>query len=79
MKRVTLFATAAVLVLMAVFSWTAAAQQPGGDQAAREALQLRFARFDKGGEETFNFLSAFHKSLRGIDPQGAEFALVGKQ
>ena len=28
MKRVTLFATAAVLVLMAVFSWTAAAQQP---------------------------------------------------
>jgi putative ATPase len=39
--------------------------------AAREALQLRFARFDKGGEETFNFLSAFHKSLRGSDPQGA--------
>ena len=28
MKRVTVFATAAVLVLMAVFSWTAAAQQP---------------------------------------------------
>ena len=28
MKRVTLFATAAVLVLMAVFSWTASAQQP---------------------------------------------------
>jgi len=39
--------------------------------AAREALQLRFARFDKGGEETYNFLSAFHKSLRGSDPQGA--------
>ena len=38
---------------------------------AREALQLRFARFDKGGEETYNFLSAFHKSLRGSDPQGA--------
>ena len=28
MKRVTVFATAAVLVLMAVFSWTAAAQHP---------------------------------------------------
>jgi putative ATPase len=38
---------------------------------AREALQLRFARFDKGGEEHFNILSAFHKSLRGSDPQAA--------
>ena len=38
---------------------------------ARDALQLRFARFDKGGEETYNMLSAFHKSLRGSDPQGA--------
>ena len=38
---------------------------------AREALQLRFARFDKFGEETYNMLSAFHKSLRGSDAQGA--------
>jgi putative ATPase len=38
---------------------------------AREALQLRFARFDKWGEETYNMLSAYHKSLRGSDPQGA--------
>ena len=37
----------------------------------RDALQLRFARYDKGGEETYNMLSAFHKSLRGSDPQGA--------
>jgi putative ATPase len=37
----------------------------------REAMQLRVARFDKGGEETYNMLSAFHKSLRGSDPQGA--------
>ncbi|HVB32590.1 MAG TPA: replication-associated recombination protein A [Gemmatimonadaceae bacterium] len=37
----------------------------------REALQLRFARFDKGGEEAYNMLSAYHKSLRGSDPQGA--------
>jgi putative ATPase len=54
----------------------AAAQQTadGGriDAAiAREAMQLRVARFDKGGEETYNMLSAFHKSLRGSDPQGA--------
>jgi putative ATPase len=40
-------------------------------EAARDAAQLRFARYDKGGEETYNILSAFHKSLRGSDPQGA--------
>jgi putative ATPase len=39
--------------------------------AMRDALQLRFARYDKGGEETYNMLSAFHKSLRGSDPQAA--------
>jgi len=38
---------------------------------AREALQKRFARYDKGGEEHYNLLSAYHKSLRGSDPQGA--------
>jgi len=40
-------------------------------EVARDALQLRFARYDKGGEETYNMLSAFHKSLRGSDAQGA--------
>jgi putative ATPase len=47
---------------------------PGGHvtaETAREAMQLRFARFDKGGEEHFNILSAYHKSLRGSDPDGA--------
>ena len=42
-----------------------------GVEVMRDALQLRFARYDKGGEETYNMLSAFHKSLRGSDPQGA--------
>ena len=40
-------------------------------QVTRDAAQLRFAHYDKGGEETFNILSAFHKSLRGSDPQAA--------
>jgi len=40
-------------------------------EVARDALQLRFAKYDKGGEETYNMLSAFHKSLRGSDPQAA--------
>lgn len=37
----------------------------------REAFQLRLARYDKGGEEHYNMLSAYHKSLRGSDPHGA--------
>jgi putative ATPase len=40
-------------------------------QTARDALQHRAAKYDKGGEETFNMLSAFHKSLRGSDANGA--------
>jgi putative ATPase len=54
----------------------AAAQHVGAGgqidaQAVRDAAQLRFSRYDKGGEETYNILSAFHKSLRGSDPQAA--------
>ena len=37
----------------------------------KDALQHRAAKYDKGGEETYNMLSAYHKSLRGSDPQGA--------
>jgi putative ATPase len=47
---------------------------PGGritTEVAREAMQKRFARYDKAGEEHFNLLSAYHKALRGSDPQGA--------
>src|SRR5690606_22772694 len=38
---------------------------------ARAAMQRRVARFDKGGEAFYNILSAYHKSLRGSDPDGA--------
>lgn len=37
----------------------------------RGALQKRFAHHDKSGEAHFNLLSAFHKSLRGSDPNAA--------
>jgi putative ATPase len=43
------------------------------EDVVRDAAQLRFSRYDKGGEETYNILSAFHKSLRGSDPQAALF------
>ena len=47
---------------------------PGGliDAAsAKEALQHRFATYDKGGEEHYNLISALHKAVRGSDPDGA--------
>ena len=40
-------------------------------EAARDAMQKRFALHDKAGETHFNMLSALHKSLRGSDPNGA--------
>ena len=40
-------------------------------EVLQEALQRRLPRYDKAGEEHFNLLSAYHKSLRGSDPQGA--------
>src|SRR3954463_5171185 len=40
-------------------------------QVLRDALQKRIAHHDKSGEVHFNMLSAYHKSLRGSDPNGA--------
>jgi len=45
-------------------------------QVARDALQKRFARYDKAGEEHYNLISAYHKALRGSDPQGALYWLA---
>jgi len=46
----------------------------GGILTATSLLEVMAARIpthDKSGEEHFNILSAYHKSLRGSDPQGA--------
>jgi putative ATPase len=43
---------------------------------AREALQQRFAIYDKAGEEHYNVISALHKAVRGSDPQGALYWLA---
>lgn len=45
-------------------------------EAARDALQRRVPRYDKGGEEHYNLISAYHKALRGSDPQGALYWLA---
>jgi putative ATPase len=45
-------------------------------QTVREALQWRSAHYDKSGEEHYNLISAYHKALRGSDPQGALYWLA---
>ncbi|MBK6455641.1 MAG: replication-associated recombination protein A [Gemmatimonadetes bacterium] len=45
-------------------------------EGLREAMQLRVARYDKSGEEHYNLISAYHKALRGSDPQGALYWLA---
>ena len=38
-----------------------------------EAFQRKHARYDDGGEEHYNIISAFIKSVRGCDPDGAVY------
>ena len=45
-------------------------------ERAEEALQKRFAHYDKSGEEHFNLISALHKAVRGSDPDGALYWLA---
>jgi putative ATPase len=58
----------------ALTSLEVAAQQAHGrltKAAAEEALQHRTLLYDKAGEEHYNVVSAFIKSMRGSDPDGA--------
>lgn len=41
-----------------------------------DALQKRFAKYDKGGEEHFNLISALHKAVRGSDVEGSLYWLA---
>ncbi|MFC1575135.1 replication-associated recombination protein A [Gemmatimonadota bacterium] len=45
-------------------------------EVTREAAQLRFAVYDKSGEEHYNLISALHKAVRGSDPDGALYWLA---
>ena len=40
-----------------------------------EAIQKKALQYDKSGEEHYNLISAFHKSLRGSDPDAALYWL----
>ena len=41
-----------------------------------DALQKRFAKYDKSGEEHYNLISAFHKAVRGSDVEGSLYWLA---
>ena len=45
-------------------------------QAIEEAFQRKYAKYDKGGEEHYNIISAFIKSMRGGDPDAAVYWLA---
>ena len=52
---------------------------PGGTltpEVVQESAQLRFAVYDKSGEEHYNLISALHKAIRGSDPDGALYWLA---
>jgi len=55
------------------------ATQQGGrvtKSAAEEAVQQRTLLYDKSGEEHYNVISAFIKSMRGSDPDAALYWMV---
>ncbi|MDM8555650.1 replication-associated recombination protein A [Desulfococcaceae bacterium HSG7] len=45
-------------------------------EAVTHALQKKALLYDKNGEEHFNLISAFHKSLRGSDPDASVYWLT---
>jgi putative ATPase len=44
-------------------------------EVMEEAVQKKAWRYDKGGEEHYNLISALHKSLRDSDPDGSLYWL----
>ena len=47
-----------------------------GRKEIEEAFQRKYVRHDKGGEQHYNVISAFIKSVRGSDPDAAVFWLA---
>ena len=45
-------------------------------EAGEAVLAKRIARYDKGGEEHYNIISALHKAVRGSDVEGALYWLA---
>ena len=47
-----------------------------GKKEIEEAFQRKYAKYDNGGEEHYNIISAFIKSVRGSDPDAAVYWLA---
>jgi putative ATPase len=47
-----------------------------GREEIEQAFQRRTSRYDRAGEEHYNVISAFIKSMRGSDPDGAVYWLA---
>lgn len=45
------------------------------DELVAESFQSKSLRYDKGGEEHYNLISALHKSMRGSDPDASLYWL----
>jgi len=46
------------------------------DERVREQVQQNIARYDKSGEQHYDIISAYIKSIRGSDPNGAVYWLA---
>ena len=46
------------------------------EEFAQDVLSNAQIRYDKGGDEHYNVISAFIKSIRGSDPQAAIYYLA---
>lgn len=74
-------AALATLETIGVYASAQRGGEPGRTPSAITAedvaagVEKKALRYDKSGEEHFNLISAFHKSLRGSDPDGAVYWL----
>jgi putative ATPase len=55
---------------------TAAGGKPIGADFVEQVLAQNLRRFDKGGEQFYDQISALHKSVRGSDPDAALYWMV---
>jgi putative ATPase len=55
---------------------TAAAGKPIDGEFVEQVLAKNLRRFDKGGEQFYDQISALHKSVRGSDPDAALYWMV---
>src|SRR3989441_3626753 len=82
-KLVTGVQTCALPISLNALEFAVLHTAPGADglvhlnkEALATALQKKSLRYDKGGEEHYNVISAFIKSLRDSDPDGALYWLA---